>query len=1320
MSDRTAFDGAISTTWTRTPLNQIGPDDTAELVLRTIPTDCTSSTSVYVSKDKGDDGNSGLTELLPKATISAAITVIEASTTRIYIVVLDSEQYNEILSFATLNYTSYAASVECTWRDVTWSNKLESFFAVGDTGVSTIMKSPDGRAWETITGTAYNYKGVTVSDSGIIVAVGEPDGVSPEVDEQIVTSYDGVTFTARTAPSVDALQGVCHSTSLGLFVAVGDSVGGTYNVMTSPDGITWTGRTSPATSYWKDVIWVDELELFIAVGNGTKNIMTSPDGITWTGQTSPECDYTSVTYSPDLELLVAVADVGTTVALVATSPDGVIWTTRDASEDTAWESVTWVKGYGVFVAVASAGTNQIMTSPDGTTWTGLAEPEANAWTGVCFAPEIMTLVGVSSDGTNRVMQYGRNIAFIAAEGESPTLNQSPYYLYNFGQIDTTTDRAVNDILIWDSKIYVATDNGVYYSTDEAVTWTGPLTGTAAKNILQLSYTTEGLTDRLFLLNETDETIDSYSKSTELVSTIRSLADTPTCFGTANGYHLTYGYSMYFVVGYGTDALARVFSTTSFAPSVGTDLGIYLDYISTINPASPTIEQDLKGHLTAVGSNAKIYNIRVTGRWSHSISIVDSTSTIHYSIYKYVDSAGNHIIYDSNEIGVFRYNENTIDYNSDRAKIINKIPGYEFNNIIHYLNEITLLIGTNGDGDVVYYDTTTLSNSVVLSTGDITPSCFLYNDENILMGNSTPDGATHYEIIELRNRLEIQGNLHMEGFYINYFTPLDEDNGGTLNFKYCYIYNLNTTNRWKYILNNNIINRDQYISTYPLKTDQIDAQYNLMINTPILLEYAPGNDSSVLNNIIMNNAYESGLAIISKDDDDIVKPTAAAYCDAITLGDRSDWYLPTRNEIEELVTQAVLGNMPVDAEIEIEQPKYVTSNANFIYVQYYANIDGTLQFGSGTHTEIYAVRPIRTFTAAVGAYAVGDFGEAGWVFYEDAGEFLEVSPSSAEIDLAFANDTVEVGTGEMFDYFEGAATTALIVASQYNMTIFNNIFSNNYIDILSYNSTSYVYNTMYTSYTGNAVFTNCSNTDPLLVDYQPADLARGFIKQSEAIRLSAGCYLFLRTLVYENLVDFKVNYNPTDINVSYNPSNLISYTSDTGEYYDSMDGYRRTWKLSWGANTANEDWKLQRNKILSLNTYSNSVYRWGDQDASGDWVPLYDGTAITFADNVGTIDAADDVLPFTELQNHYINVASGYYHIDTNTTTTITLDQYIPDGVYGIWTVDFIGVKVKKNSLSMSSPGHADIDSHPYAGYSIDIIESEYIIDSEINWAENMT
>jgi hypothetical protein len=126
----------------------------------------------------------------------------------------------------------------------------------------------------------------------------------------------------------------------------------------------------------------------------------------WTARSAAEANnWNSVTYGNGL--FVAVASDGTN--RVMTSPDGITWTARSAAEANGWRSVTY--GNGLFVAVANNGTNRVMTSPDGITWTARSATEANNWRSVTYGNGLF--VAVASSGTNRVMTSPDGITWTA-------------------------------------------------------------------------------------------------------------------------------------------------------------------------------------------------------------------------------------------------------------------------------------------------------------------------------------------------------------------------------------------------------------------------------------------------------------------------------------------------------------------------------------------------------------------------------------------------------------------------------------------------------------------------------------------------------------------------------------------------------------------------------------------------------------------------------------------------------------------------------------------------------------------------------------------
>ena len=181
---------------------------------------------------------------------------------------------------------------------------------------------------------------------------------------------------------------------------------------------TWTARASVNgnSNRWTSICWSPELRIFVAVAESfasNNRVMTSPDGITWTGRLSSNDSnaWQSVCWSPELRIFVAVASGGDNK--VMTSSDGITWTGQTSSNETnGWWGVCWSPQLSLFVAVSRSGSNRVMTSPNGTTWTGrTSSNETNSWRDVCWSGELGLFVAVGYNGSNRVMTSSNGITW---------------------------------------------------------------------------------------------------------------------------------------------------------------------------------------------------------------------------------------------------------------------------------------------------------------------------------------------------------------------------------------------------------------------------------------------------------------------------------------------------------------------------------------------------------------------------------------------------------------------------------------------------------------------------------------------------------------------------------------------------------------------------------------------------------------------------------------------------------------------------------------------------------------------------------------------
>jgi hypothetical protein len=188
-------------------------------------------------------------------------------------------------------------------------------------------------------------------------------------------------------------------------------------VVNAPLSILWSSHSGAADYIWTSVTWSPELELFCAVsmnGTGNQRVQTSPDGITWTIRDASNSEqWQSVCYSPELGIFCAVGQTGFQRAM--TSPDGSNWTFHATPVTNEWASVCWSPELALFCAVGKAGAGgRVMTSPDGQNWTERTAAAANDWQSICWSPELGLFCAVANTGTgNRVMTSLNGIDWIS-------------------------------------------------------------------------------------------------------------------------------------------------------------------------------------------------------------------------------------------------------------------------------------------------------------------------------------------------------------------------------------------------------------------------------------------------------------------------------------------------------------------------------------------------------------------------------------------------------------------------------------------------------------------------------------------------------------------------------------------------------------------------------------------------------------------------------------------------------------------------------------------------------------------------------------------
>jgi len=163
----------------------------------------------------------------------------------------------------------------------------------------------------------------------------------------------------------------------------------------------WYGYQSiNETNAWQSVCWSPQLGLLVSVANsGTKRAMYSNNGTNWyqcTGTGIDSYGWSSVCWSAQLGIYVAVSS---TNARVMTSNNGITWTIINVAFSNTWNSICWSPQLGLFVAVGSTGLDRIMYSYNGTSWSYIVTSGiTNNWQSICWSPELSLFVAVALNG----------------------------------------------------------------------------------------------------------------------------------------------------------------------------------------------------------------------------------------------------------------------------------------------------------------------------------------------------------------------------------------------------------------------------------------------------------------------------------------------------------------------------------------------------------------------------------------------------------------------------------------------------------------------------------------------------------------------------------------------------------------------------------------------------------------------------------------------------------------------------------------------------------------------------------------------------------
>ena len=347
----------------------------------------------------------------------------------------DYSSLNRIMTSTDgINWNLQIATEYNDWSTVIWASEIELFIAMSKSGNNRIMTSSNGIKWNSRNSNINNdWRQIAWSnDFKIAMAICNNYGNS-----KIILSSDGINWVPVQTNIKKKITSITWSNTLKKFCLLTENTD-PYNYLTNwqisaaPIGTIAAGINNSITSQCRSVSWISQLNIFIITGLNGK-LLTSIDGNNWTLQTvsNINLNINSVTYSPDLNLLVAVGDGSSTTPCVMTSNDGITWTNRTGISALNWIKVTW--GNGLFVAIAQNATtsNTIMTSSNGILWTNRSVPVAGEWWNVKWINELNIFLAIGTSGA-RLMTSPNGIDWtirIAAEENnwkdfawSPTLN----------------------------------------------------------------------------------------------------------------------------------------------------------------------------------------------------------------------------------------------------------------------------------------------------------------------------------------------------------------------------------------------------------------------------------------------------------------------------------------------------------------------------------------------------------------------------------------------------------------------------------------------------------------------------------------------------------------------------------------------------------------------------------------------------------------------------------------------------------------------------------------------------------------------------------
>ena len=401
-----------------------------------------------------------------------------------------------------LNTWTLQTSQLTSTRFIIWDSYRSMFVAIGS-GTSIFQVSGNGVTWTAthassnfITGTAW----FSTYNNNIWTIVGA---------STVSTTPDGVVFSQGISNINYTLYSVAYSSSLNLYVAVGNYANTNWvvNYATNPTG-GWTTATLAVGAYFGyGVAWNGSYFCTVGGSASVNLIFTSTSGTgSWTLTSNTFSTVTYVTWCPAWNLWIGV---GTGSNSVAYSYDAVTWVGQGAS---TWFStgygVAYANVYGAIALAVGTGTYQVIYTTNGTSWTGLTSTgfftTAYAVTGnssgyfiivgtgtypiatVLYNGTIGSLTGVANSGITTVRSIATFSTYTVLCANTNQLwymntGTTPYSWTNSGTTFASSAQAV----AWNGTYFVAVGLSAIYYSSTGTSWTS--TGSSALSYYSIAW-----------------------------------------------------------------------------------------------------------------------------------------------------------------------------------------------------------------------------------------------------------------------------------------------------------------------------------------------------------------------------------------------------------------------------------------------------------------------------------------------------------------------------------------------------------------------------------------------------------------------------------------------------------------------------------------------------------------------------------------------------------------------------------------------------------------------------------------------------------------